>query len=205
MTWTEQAERQAGEAAELGLGIASIHTAAWRARVDPDATGGLAGAATALYAPTKALFGRGKPLPQDQVMIAETEDHEIAAKEMHSAATALRARVSEAYSAAAAALREALARARAARDHGARSAALADAERARVVMADCEVALDILADVISRLSYAAGCLRRVPDDLATTYEAAYLHLRSGGRLPRDGDFLTGTPATPDQRHHAMSR
>ena len=71
-------------------------------------------------------------------------------------------------------------------------------------MADCEVALEILADVTSRLAWAVSCLQRVPDDLATTYEAAYALKRRNIDLPADGDFLTGTPATPVDPAHAMS-
>ncbi len=206
MAWTEQAEELAADTRELGLAIAAIHTAAWRAQVDPAATAGLAGAATALDAPTKALFDRGAPLPQDQVMIGETEDRQIDGEGMHQAATLMRGSATRDLDAAAARLREALAALKAARSDKETAAAQAQARAAREVIADCEVALDILAEVIPRLAYAIWCLGRVPEDLAETYEAAYqfLHSHPRARLPRNGDFLTGTPATPVHPGHAMS-
>jgi hypothetical protein len=69
------------------------------------------------------------------------------------------------------------------------------------------VATETAREVAGRVRYALGYLRRVPGDLAETYEAAYRLLRRHplARLPCDGDFLTGTPATPDQPRTALSR
>ena len=67
-------------------------------------------------------------------------------------------------------------------------------KRARRVIADCEAALEIIDETGTRLAHALNCLRKVPDDLAGTYEVPYGHIRDGGKLPHYGEFLTGTTA-----------
>lgn len=204
MTWADRSEALAEEARELGQDIAGIHAAAWRARVDPDATGGLAGAATALWAPTTALFSRGKPMPSDRVMAGQTEDREIEAGELFRAAGQLRTGATSALAAAGAALAAAMEAGRNARTDAERAGAARQEAAARAAMADCEVALEILGEVMSRLGYAIGSLQRVPEDLAETYEAAYRLLDAGGRLPRDTDFLTGTIHPSGDSSHALA-
>lgn len=208
MAVTEQAEELAAAARELGCVIAATHAAAWRARVDPEVTAGLAGAAVALYVSTKALFSRGKPLPNDQVMVGQAEDLQIDTSEMLRATRTLREncattldRLYEAHRAAIAHLQ----RVQGGKEQGDQAVIRERIRDLELQIADCEVALEILADLAGRLAYARGCLQRVPDDLSETYEAAYWLLHRGHRLPRDGDFLTGTPATPDHPHHALSR
>jgi hypothetical protein len=199
MTWTQQAGALGEDAAELGATIAAIHTAAWRARIDPDATAGLAGAATALWAPAAALYGRGQPLPSDRILITTTEDCEIEAGELSRAAqrarTVCTADLSRAYEA----HRDSVALLRAASAGEVEAQASAIREQLRGLerqIADCEGALEILGEIATRVAYAAGCLQRVPDDLAETYEAAYRLLAAGGKLPRNTDFLTATLASP---------
>ena len=62
---------------------------------------------------------------------------------------------------------------------------------ATAIAGDCEAALEILDETGTRLAHALNCLRKVPDDLASTYETPYQLVYDGGHLPYDGEFLTG--------------
>ncbi len=175
--------------------------------MDPDVSAGLAGAAVALGAPTTSLYSAKRPMPDDRSLVTAAEDHEMTAAEQAHEAARQHAACSRALDRAYQAHRDAMALLRAAEAGEANvqvhplRAHIHDLEQH---IADCEMALETLGDLAARLAYAAGCLQRVPGDLTETYEAAYRLLRFGLRLPADGDFLTGTPATPDQPSNAMA-
>ena len=202
-TWTQIAEELGDAMCELGAAAGHLFASAWRARVDLDALGALAGAATALRQRLKLTL-RGEVLPTDREMRERAEDLEADAGELLGTGRQMTKDCESDWERACDDLRKAEAALKAANDDKARSAAREAATAARTRMADCEVALEIFADVTSRLAYAVNCLQRVPDDLATTYEAAYALRRRDIALPADGDFLTGTPATPVYAGHATA-
>lgn len=192
--WAEQAEQLAADAYELGTDAGFLHGAAYLARVDPAAMASLVHAALALGAPPASLMRSARALPHDLEMLARTADLETCAGEMLKRAEDLLGAVSDgldAASDAAAAATRALAAAKTAPETSGAAEILGEA-RARI--ADCECALEILADLGPRLTTALACLENVPDDLEETYQVPYGHIRRGGRLPNDGDFLTGVPA-----------
>ncbi len=202
-TWTQIAEELGDAMCELGAAAGHLFACAWRARVDLDALGALAGAATALRQRLKLTL-RGEVLPTDREMRERAEDLEADAGELLGTGRQMTKDCESDWERACDDLRKAEAALKAANDDKARSAAREAATAARTRMADCEVALEILADVTSRLAWAVNCLQRVPDDLSVTYEAAYSLRRRGIALPADGDFLTGTPATPVHPAHAVA-
>lgn len=202
--WTKVAEELGDAMMELGAAAGHLFACAWRARVDLDALGALAGAAFALRQRLKLTL-RGPVLPSDRALREHAEDLEADAGEMLAAGRQLRSSAEAAWHQACADLHKAQAAIKAAQKDDIRAEAEHAAAEARERMADCEVALEILDDVTGRLAYALSCLQRVPDDLATTYEAAYALRRRNVALPADGDFLTGTPATPADSSHAISR
>ena len=57
-----------------------------------------------------------------------------------------------------------------------------------------ETTLEIIDETGTRLTHALNCLRKVPDDLASTYEEPYQLVHDGGKLPYEGEFRTGTTA-----------
>lgn len=190
MTWTAQAEALAEDAREMGGLAAIIHAAAWSAGVDPQATQGLTGAALALGATVAMLMARTRPLREDREMTSHAADIEADTADLLKRAqdmlTGAGAALEEAHEAAAKAERDY----RGALTQSREQAALQALDNALACIADCEAALEILADLAARLDYARTCLERVPDDLLTTYEVPYDHIRHGGRLPFHGDFLT---------------
>lgn len=193
MTWEPRAHEVEAAAAEIGYDAALIAAAAWRARVDPRATFGLAGAARALEAtPESLLGGGGRPLPHDRELISRASDLETDAATLLHRARGLFDRASAALDAAYAAARAAAAAQAASKTDGESFAAASCMTEAQRRIGDCEAALEILQDTGMRLLHAHACLARVPDDLAETYETAYDLIRRGGKLPYSGDFLTGT-------------
>lgn len=192
MNWTEQAAALAADVLELGADAAMVNAAAWLARVTPDATSGLVGAALALGAlPQAVMKSSARPLPHDREMLARTADLEGCAAELLQRALDLRAKASGALDAAAEA---AAAAAAALGEDGPEAPARAGLAAAEAVIADAEQAVDVCNDLAARLAYALACLAKVPDDLATAYETPYAHISAGGTLPYDGDFLTGARA-----------
>lgn len=189
---------------ELGAAAGHLFASAWRARVDLDALGALAGAAFALGQRLQLRL-RGEVLPSDREMRERAEDLEADAGDLWRAACQMRTDATSAWSAAHRDLAAARRAMNDAKSGEARGEAQHAAAEANARIADCEVALEILADIIGRVAYAIRCFQRVPDDLATTYEAAYALRRQNIALPADGDFLTGTPATPDDSRHALAR
>ena len=203
--WTGQAHLLADGIREPGFACAALNAAAWAAGVNPDATAGLIGAATALTSGDcgSQLWAQADPLPNDQELLAAAAELEGAVAQLLRYATAMARdcqadlesavnRLAAAGAAEAAAQRQ-LAAAATAVQASAAQAALDAAGSAKsealAVIADCEAALEILSEAGSRLAHAANCLRRVPDDLAGTYETPYAFVHDGGKLPYDGEFL----------------
>jgi pyruvate/2-oxoglutarate dehydrogenase complex dihydrolipoamide acyltransferase (E2) component len=191
VTWTAKAEDLAEALKETGQACAVLNAAAWAARVDPDATSGLVGAAVALGAPLHMLYPSGPVLCDDRQMVTRADDLEADVAESLKSARALRKDTDEALEAAYAAAAAAAAAEASAKNEDDASTAAASRAAAEAEIADCEAALEIITEAIDRLRHALACLQRVPDDLEITYEAPYLHIRRGGKLPHSGDFLTG--------------
>jgi hypothetical protein len=203
--WTERAEEFDLEVrGGLGGAAAELFGGAWRARVDLEALGALAGAVIALGQRPSVIRPRerGDVLPSDREMREHAEDLEADASDLLRAGAQMNTDCTRDWQQACDDLRKAQAAMKAAQKDDVRAEAEHAARMARDRMADCEVALEILGEAGSRLQYALGCLERVPDDLEVTYEAAYALRRRGIALPADGDFLTGTPVTPADSRHA---
>ena len=206
-TWTGLAEVLADDIREPGFGAAVLCATAWCARVDPDATHGLVGAAMALTDgdALSLLWHDMPPCPDDAALLSSTEElqgdiagHMGALGRLVAACGQEHEAAASAYVVAAKEADAAKARAASASTEQARNAARAEyeaaaarANAAAVVAADCETALGILHGAGGKLEHAMNCLRRVPDDLAGTYEEPYQLVHDGGKLPYDGDFLTG--------------
>jgi len=191
-TWTGQAQILADDIREPGFTAAEVNASAWCARVDPEATRGLIGAAMALTSNDagKALWAAATPCPDDASLLAAVTELEGALAQLMEVARKLAAGCRADFEAA---MRQAQhARALMASDDDATraegAALLAEAQR---VLGDCEAALEILDETGTRLANALNCLRKVPDDLASTYEEPYQLVHDGGQLPHHGEFLTG--------------
>jgi len=191
-TWTGQAQLLADGIREPGFHAAEINASAWCARVDPQATHGLIGAALALTNGDagKALWAATDPCPDDAALLTAAAELEGAVAGLldwtSKMAAACRAEFGRAM--------EAAQRARAlmaSPDDGARAQGAALMAEATPVLGDCEAALEILDETGTRLAHALNCLRKVPDDLASTYEEPYQLVHDGGQLPHHGEFLTG--------------
>jgi hypothetical protein len=187
--WTGQAHLLADGIREPGFAAAALNAAAWSAGVNPEATAGLIGAATVLTSGDcgSQLWAQAGPLPDDRELLTAAAELEGAVAQLLKYASGMardcRADLESAQAAAAAA------RADAAKTPQARAAAEEEIRAARAVIADCEAALEVTDECGARLAHAANCLRRVPDDLAGTYETPYAFVRDGGKLPYDGEFL----------------
>lgn len=207
--WTGQAYLLADAIREPGFVCAAVNASAWCARVDPEATRGLIGAALALTSGDagKALWSAADPCPDDAALLTSAAELEGAVAELlghaRRLAAACRESLKAAYCAAAAAqagiaaAQAQLAGAgntQAAAAESALGSAQAALSAAQAEIADCEAALEIIDETGTRLAHALNCLRKVPDDLAGTYEVPYGHIRDGGKLPHYGEFLTGTTA-----------
>jgi hypothetical protein len=178
---------------EVAGTVTVILAAARAARLDPDALGGLVGAALALGADQIAVYtagSNGEPSFADETLFAAAvSDAEDDAEDLRRAALRLRSQVRAARGTARLALAAAyLMPTRTAEQRAARAAAIAAAKQR---IAFCNEALNILAAMINRLDYALRRLRGVPAELGETYESVYTLIRSGGQMPYDGDFITG--------------
>lgn len=199
--WTGQAHLLADAIREPGFTCAALNASAWAAGVNPEATAGLIGAAVALTGGDcgPQLWAQADPCLNDQAMLAGGAELEGAVADLLKHASTLardcRAALASAYAAAAGAA----AALDAATTGAARAAAESSLGAAQAEIADCEAALEVLDAAGHRLAHAANCLRRVPDDLASTYEQPYQHVRDGGELPFSGDFLTGGIITIGER------
>jgi hypothetical protein len=195
-TWTGQALLLADDIREPGFAAAAACASAWQARVDPDATHGLVGAALALTdgEAMPGLWAPVPPCPDDATLLAGVTELEGAVAELLEYARRMAGDCREALGAAQARA----AGAAAVLASSPAPEAVAEAESALAAaqseIADCEAALEILDGIEKRLAHALNCLRGVPEDLAATYETPYQVVRDGGRLPYDGNFLTGPAA-----------
>lgn len=190
--WTGLAHLLADDIREPGFTAAAVTASAWQARVDPQATHGLVGAALALAGNgvLSALWSPLPPCPDDTTFLHWTSDLEARAAELLEHCRRMARDCEAALAAAAARAHRALALLASAATPDAEADAGAMLTEARAEIADCDAALEILADCESRLAHALNCLRRVPDDLAATYEKPYELVHAGGKLPYSGDFLT---------------
>lgn len=193
-TWTAQAHLLAGALPEWGMAAAALNAAAWSARIMPEATRGLAGAAIALTdgRAGEALWARTEPCPDAAAFLAAAAELEVAVTDLLKHASGLAAGCREAHEAAARGHQSAPAAA-----GGDTAQAQAAAERmheARLVIADCEAALEVTGDAGGRLDHARRCLMRVPADYAEAYETPAGLVRRGLKLPYSGDFLTSPAA-----------
>ena len=184
-----------GETAETVTGILG---GARRAGLDPDALGGLVGAATALgvdgvtvYAAGRGPGARYASEGEFLTVLADAED-DIA--ERLKAAGRLHDQTVTALDSALDALDAA--RAMPTSDpcdgcHGFKAAAIAEAE-ARV--RSCEDAIEILEPLGGQLRHALARIRAVPSDFGETYESVYSLIRRGGAMPHQGRWITGQEA-----------
>jgi hypothetical protein len=191
-TWTGEAHLLADAIREPGFACAALNASAWSARVDPAATRGLIGAALTLTSndAAAALWAIADPCPDDTALKETAAELEGWTAQLLQVATAMardcRAALGEAINRAS----DAMAVINSDASPAAKAAAQASLAAARAVIADCEAALEVIDETGTRLAHAANCLRRVPDDLASVYEAPYQHVSDGGTLPYDGEFLT---------------
>jgi hypothetical protein len=189
--WTGQAHLLADAIREPGFAAAALNAAAWSAGVNPEATAGLIGAATALTSGEcgPQLWAQAGPLPDDRELLTAAAELEGAVAQLLKYASGMARDCRTDLQAALAAAASAAARADAAKTPQARAAAEEEIRAARAIIADCEAALEVIDEAGRRLAHAANCLRRVPDDLAGTYETPYAFVHDGGKLPYDGEFL----------------
>ena len=192
ITWTGQAQLLADDIREPGFTIAAVNASAWSARVDPEATHGLVGAALALTAGDagKALWAQADPCPDDAALLTAVTELEGTVAELLEHARRMAAACRAEFDAAIEAARQARALL-ASPDPAVKANAQARLAEAMAVLGDCEAALEILDEAGTRLAHALNCLRKVPGDLASTYEEPYQLVQDGGKLPYDGEFLTG--------------
>jgi len=196
--------RELADLGELAEEVRNILGGARRAGLDPDALGGLVGAAAVLGA---AGRGPGVRYASERDFLSALADAEDDIAERLRTAVNLRDQATAALDAALDALdagRQALAAARAmpTRDkcdgcHDAKAAAL-DAAEAAIADAQeraslCEAAIDVLDPLITRLRHALARLRAVPSDLGETYESVYNLIRRGGVMPYEGRWIEGAP------------
>lgn len=187
MSHTALAEAISESAGEAGCDVAALNAAAWAAGVCPEATHGLVGAALALGASVPALSAASPPVADDRTLLSAAEDMTAACAEMLAAAQGQRAQAVANYEAACDEI--ALLLASADDDDPAELPMLGIAAAQRRI-ADCETAIEGLDETIARVTYAIGCLERVPDDMEAAYEAPLAYIRSGHVLPYSGDWLT---------------
>lgn len=190
--WTGQAHLLADAIREPGFAAAALNAAAWSAGVNPEATAGLIGAASVLTGGDcgPQLWAQADPLPNDQALLTAAAELEGAVVQLLKYASDMARDCRAALEAAQAAAARAATAVASAKTPQARTAAEDALAAARGVIADCEAALEVIDGCGGRLAHAANCLRRVPDDLAGTYETPYQFVHDGGDLPYAGDFLT---------------
>ena len=195
-----------GELAETVTGILG---GARNAGLDPDALGGLAGAALALSADSDRVYAAGKGTTgryaDEGQFLADVSDAEDEIAERLRAAGKLWNQTQAAASHAVRDLRQARRELAAAYAmpvgdpcdgcHGRKAAAI---EAAREAIADaneriavCQSALEVLGELITRLRHALARIRAVPSDLGETYESVYNLIRRGGVMPHEGRWVTG--------------
>lgn len=190
--------RELADVGELAETVTGILGGARAAGLDPDALGGLVGAATALGADSLTVYtaGRGirSPFPDEGAFAAAVGDAEDDIAERLQAAGRIQEQVIAAIDAAMDALESA--QAMPVRDpcdgcHGRRAAAI-DAARKRIAL--CEDTIIIVDALTRRLAHALARLRAVPGDLGETYVSVYNLVRRGGSMPHEGRWITGQEA-----------
>ncbi len=204
--------RELADLGELAEEVRNILGGGRRAGLDPDALGGLVGAAAVLGSAGTAVYaagrGPGVRYASERDFLSALADAEDDIAERLRTAVKLRDQATATLDAALDALdagRQALAAARAmpTRDkcdgcHNAKAAAIAAAEAAIAGAQEraslCEAAIDILDPLITRLRHALARLRAVPSDLGETYESVYTLIRQGGVMPYEGRWIEGAPA-----------
>jgi hypothetical protein len=200
--------RDLADLEELAAAAVVILGAARSSGLEPEALGGLVGAAVALGAGSLAIYtagGDGVRYDNETAYLMHVAGAETETAERHTAADKLHDRVVSALDAALDDLdsaREALAAAQAMPTgdpcdgcHSAKAAAIASAQAA---IADaetrvryCEGATEILDLITPRLRYALQRIRALPGDLGETYESVYHLIRRGGRMPYEGRWIDG--------------
>jgi len=203
--------RELADLGELAEEVRNILGGGRRAGLDPDALGGLVGAAAVLGSAGTAVYaagrGPGVRYASERDFLSALADAEDDIAERLRTAVKLRDQATATLDAALAALdagRQALAAARAmpTRDkcdgcHNAKAAAIAAAEAAIADAQEraslCEAAIDVLDPLITRLRHALARLRAVPSDLGETYESVYTLIRQGGVMPYEGRWIEGAP------------
>ncbi len=200
--------RELASLGELAEEVRNILGGGRRAGLDPDALGGLVGAAAALGAAGTAVYaagrGPGARYAGEREFLSALADAEDGIAERLRTAVNLRDQATAALDAALDAGRRALAAARAmpTRDkcdgcHNAKAAAIAAAEAAIADAQErtglCEAAIDVLDPLTTRLRHALARLRAVPSDLGETYQSVYNLIRRGGVMPYEGRWIEGAP------------
>ncbi len=185
------------ETSELACQVTGILGGARAAGLDPDALGGLTGAAIALGGDGMAIFTArsGPRFPSEREFATAVVDAEDEIISRLRAAQRLRAETVAALAAVRAALAAAYAQpARTNEQRAARDSVIAAAQT-RIAL--CEEALSILGPLVARLRHALNRIRAVPSDVGQTYECVYRLLRRGGEMPFDGDWVSGQGAELD--------
>jgi hypothetical protein len=192
--------RELADTGELAETVTGILGGARAAGLDPEALGGLVGAATALGAGSLAVYAAGRAtggsrFPDESAFAAAVADAEDDIAERLKAAARLQEQAVAALDAALDALDCALAMAvkdRCDGCHGRKAAAIDDARR-RIAL--CENTIEILDPLGRRLAHALARLRAVPGDLGETYASVYNLIRRGGSMPHEGRWITGEEAS----------
>lgn len=203
--------RELGDLEELAGAAVVILGAARNSGLDPEALGGLVGAAVALGAGSLAIYtagGDGARYDNETAYLMHIASAEYEIADRLTAADKLHDRVVAAADAALDDLesaREALAAAQAMPTgepcdgcHEAKAAAIASA-RAAIADAEtrvryCEGAAEILGLITPRLRYALQRIRALAGDLGEVYEPVYNLIRRGGRMPYEGRWIEGASA-----------
>ena len=187
--------RELADLGELAEGVTAILGGARRAGLDPDALGGLVGAAAVLGSEGIKVYaagrGPGTRYADEREFLGALADAEDDIAERLKAAGQLHDQAVTALDSALDALDAARAmRTREPCDgcHGRKASAIADAE-ARVRL--CETAIEILAPLAVRLRHALARVQAVPSDLGETYESVYNLVRRSGTMPHQGRWITG--------------
>lgn len=196
---------------EMAATVTDILGGARNAGLDPDALGGLVGAAIALGADSAGVYAAGKGTGRyadEREFLTDVTDAEDEIAERLGATGNLWNRTVDAIEAATRDLREARRQLAAALAmptrkpcdgcHAARAAAI-DAAREEIADANeriavCQSALEVLGELITKLRYALARIRAVPSDLGETYESVYTLIRRGGRMPYEGRWIEGASA-----------
>ena len=190
--------RELADLGELAEEVTAILGGGRRAGLDPDALGGLVGAAAVLGTAGITVYAAGKGpgtryADEGEFLGALADAEDDIAERLKTAGRL--------HDQAVAALDSALDALEAARAmhtgepcdgcHGRKAAAIADAE-ARVRL--CEAAIEILVPLAAQLRHALARIRAVPSDLGETYESVYAMIRRGGVMPYEGRWIEGVRA-----------